>query len=60
MASALRERGMKVEQVSPLAGAIFGTVDDQNLTELRKLSGVLTLENEQKFQLPPMDDETPQ
>ncbi|MGI9409761.1 MAG: hypothetical protein ACR2OV_06790 [Hyphomicrobiaceae bacterium] len=52
--------GMKVEQISERAGAIFGSADDTLLASLRTVEGVHSAGKDEEFQLPPPNSDKPQ
>jgi len=57
VAEQLRAAGMTVEQVLHAIGVITGTVDTETRAALVDLPGVLAVEPEQAFRLPPPDSE---
>ena len=56
VADALRARGMQVEQVLEM-GFITGSAPDHSLGDLKKVSGVQSVDEELGYQLPPPDDD---
>ena len=56
VADALRARGMQVEQVLEM-GFITGSAPDDSLGDLKKVSGVQSVDEELGYQLPPPDDD---
>ena len=57
VAEQLRAAGMTVEQVLPAIGVITGTIAAETRAVLAEVPGVLAVEPEQTFQLPPPDSE---
>lgn len=57
VAEQLRATGMTVEQVLPAIGVITGTVAPEQRAALADVPGVLAVEPEQAFRLPPPDSE---
>ena len=57
VAEQLRAAGMTVEQVLPAVGVITGTIAAEQRAALADLPGVLAVEPEQTFRLPPPDSE---
>jgi cation transporter-like permease len=57
VAEALRAAGMTVEQVLRAVGVITGTVSTETRTALAEVPGVLAIEAEQTFRVPPPDSE---
>lgn len=57
VAEQLRAAGMTVEQVLPAIGVITGTVAAETRAALAEVPGVLAVEAEQTFRLPPPDSE---
>ena len=56
VADALRARGMQVEQILEM-GFITGSAPDDSLVDLKKVSGVQSVDEELGYQLPPPDDD---
>ena len=59
VAARLGQAGMKVEQISERAGAIFGRAEDTLLASLRAVEGVHSAGEDEEYQLPPPDSEGP-
>jgi hypothetical protein len=57
VAEQLRAAGVTVEQVLQAVGVITGTVPSEQIAALTDLPGVLAVEPEQTFRLPPPDSE---
>jgi cation transporter-like permease len=57
VAQQLRAAGMTVEQVLGAIGVITGTIAAETRAALADLPGVLAIEPEQTFRLPPPDSE---
>ena len=57
VAQQLRAAGMTVEQVLPAIGVITGTVAAELRAALAELPGVLAIEPEQTFRVPPPESE---
>ena len=57
VAEQLRAAGMTVEQILPAIGVITGTIAAETRTVLAELPGVLAVEPEQTFELPPPDSD---
>jgi hypothetical protein len=57
VAEQLRAAGMTVEQVLAAIGVITGTVAAEQRAALADVPGVLAVESEQTFRLPPPDSE---
>jgi hypothetical protein len=57
IAELLRAAGMTVEQVLGAVGIITGSVDSLQRDSLTAIPGVVAVEVEQRFQLPPPDAE---
>lgn len=53
--AALQGRGMVVDQVLESAGVIIGSAPDVDRQELAAVEGVVSVEGETPFQLPPPD-----
>ena len=60
VAQRLGKAGMKVEQISEGAGAIFGSADDTLLASLRAVEGVQSAGRDEEFQIPPPNSNKPQ
>ncbi|MDQ0768025.1 hypothetical protein QF031_000774 [Pseudarthrobacter defluvii] len=56
VADALRARGMQVEQVLEM-GFITGSAPNDRLQDLKKVSGVQSVDQELGYQLPPPDED---
>ena len=52
VAKKLSEGGMLIEQVIPVMGMISGSVELQKLAKLRKIKGILGIDEEVRAQLP--------
>ena len=57
VAEQLRAAGMTVEQVLPVIGVITGTIAAETRAVLAEVPGVLAIEPEQTFELPPPDSD---
>ena len=57
VAEGLRAAGVTVEQVLLAVGVIIGTVPAERIAALAELPGVVAVEPEQTFRLPPPDSE---
>ena len=57
LAERLSDRGMKVSRVRPLTGVISGSFDAAKLDELKKVQGVMDVEEELVAELPPPDSQ---
>ena len=55
VASALESKGMVVDQVLETVGVIIGSAPDVDRAELIAVEGVVSVEGETTFQLPPPD-----
>ena len=60
IAKSLEAKGMKVEKTIPRMRYIRGTAQVEDEEGLRSIEGVETLRREHTYQLPPMDEKTPQ
>jgi hypothetical protein len=60
VAKALEDKGVKVKYKLPRFGTILGSGDSSQIEELRSVEGVELVRPQHKFQLPPMDEKTPQ
>ena len=56
VAEALRARGMQVEQILEM-GFITGSAPDDSLWDLKKVSGVQSVDEDLGYQLPSPDDD---
>lgn len=57
VADDLKAHGMTVSQVMPLTGMIVGSSDEKKIPELKKVEGVLGVEEEYIAQLPESEGE---
>ena len=57
VASQLKAKGMKVDQVLPVTGVISGSCQVGKEAALRAVKGVHSVEEEAQVQLPPPDSE---
>ena len=57
VAEQLRAAGMTVEQILPAIGVITGTIAAETRAVLAEVPGVLAVQPEQTFELPPPDSE---
>lgn len=55
LADKLEKKGLKVERVLPITGVIAGAVAPANVDSIRKIQGVLSVEDELYSELPPPD-----
>ena len=55
VADALRDQGMRVDQVLDTVGVITGEVDPSQADSLRAVDGVASVDPQQQVQLPPPD-----
>jgi hypothetical protein len=53
LADKLRKKGLKVERVLPITGVIAGAVAAAKVASMRKVQGVLSIEDELYSELPP-------
>ena len=53
LAAQLSAKGMKVDQVMPLTGVISGSAASTKMSDLKKVKGVLSVEEEVTVELPP-------
>jgi hypothetical protein len=60
IADKLEGQGLKVNSKLPLTGIISGTVAKSKINRLKNVPGVSHVREERSFQLPPMNEETPQ
>jgi hypothetical protein len=60
VAKALEEKGMRVETKLPRFRTIVGSGDRALLEKLKSTDGVETVRQEQRYQLPPMNEKVPQ
>jgi hypothetical protein len=60
IAKALEDKGVKVKDKLPRFGTILGSGDSSQIEELKSIEGVELVRPQHKFQLPPMDEKTPQ
>jgi hypothetical protein len=60
MAKSLQNKGLEVRKTYPRSGTIIGTGDSSLLESLKGVEGVEAIRQEGSYQLPPMDDKTPQ
>lgn len=60
VAKSLEIKGLEIHKTFPRSGTISGTGDSSLLDSLKAVEGVETVRQEKSFQLPPMDDKTPQ
>lgn len=58
VADHLAAKGMKVEQVMPVTGVITGSSVPTKIPALRKIDGVMSVEEEAVAHLPPPDSPT--
>ena len=52
---ALREHGVEVSEVLEVTGQILGSVADDQVSAVRELDGVLAVDPDTAYQLPPPD-----
>lgn len=57
LAAALRAAGMQVQQILSSIGIITGEVADAQRAAIVQVPGVVSVENQQVFQLPPPDSD---
>ena len=55
LAAQLTAKGMKVDRVMPLTGVIAGSAASTKMSGLRKVKGVMSVEEEVTAELPPPD-----
>lgn len=55
LANRLGDEGMKVDRVMPVTGVIAGSCDASKVADLKKVDGVMSVEEEVVAQLPPQD-----
>ena len=55
--SQLEAEGMKVDQVLEVVGVITGSVTSERRAAIERLPGVVSVESEHTFQIPPPDAE---
>lgn len=55
LADKLTAKGMKVDRVLPITGVISGSVAPAKISTLKKVDGVMSLEEEVTAELPPPD-----
>lgn len=55
LADKLKKKGLKVERVLPITGVIAGAVAPDKVASIRKVQGVLSVEDELYSELPPPD-----
>jgi hypothetical protein len=55
LANRLRQAGMEVEQVHAPLGVITGSVTSSNRASVEQVPGVMAIEDETSFQIPPPD-----
>lgn len=55
VADQLTAEGMQVRRVLPITGVISGSYASVNLSDLEKVDGVMSVEEEESAQLPPAD-----
>lgn len=55
VAEALRHEGMQVEQVMDTLGIISGSVPEEAEPALRRVAGVVSVDESRDYQLPPPD-----
>jgi len=60
VAKSLEDKGLKIEKKLPRFRTIVGTGDSSLLEHFKSTEGVETVRQEGKFQLPPMNEKTPQ
>ena len=60
MSVALENIGVKVEEVISELGVIFGKADEKLMPMMLDIDGVLEVEPEDIYQLPPMSEDIPQ
>ena len=60
MAQSLESNGLKIRKTFPRSGTIVGTGDSSLLESLKAVEGVEAVRQEKSYQLPPMDEKTPQ
>jgi len=60
MAKSLQNKGLEVRKTYPRSGTIIGTGDSSLLESLKGVEGVEAVRQEKSYQLPPVDDKTPQ
>lgn len=55
VADQLADKGMKVNRVLPITGVISGLCASNKVSDLEKVSGVMSVEEEAVAELPPAD-----
>ena len=55
LAEKLTAKGMTVDRVMPITGVISGSAPSSKLASLKKVAGVLSVEEEVSAELPPPD-----
>jgi homoaconitase/3-isopropylmalate dehydratase large subunit len=55
LANRLGDEGMKVDRVMPVTGVIAGSCAASRVADLKKVDGVMSVEEEVVAQLPPQD-----
>ena len=55
LAERLKTKGMKVDRVLPATGVITGSAASTKMSTLKKVDGVMSVEEELTIQLPPPD-----
>lgn len=60
MSKSLQDQGLEVRNTFPRTGTIVGSGDRSLLDSLKSVDGVADVREEKSFQLPPMDENTPQ
>jgi hypothetical protein len=56
LAAELSAKGMSVDQVMPVMGVISGSAEPKKLAQLRKIKGVMGVEEEVNAELPGPDE----
>lgn len=60
VADALAQKGLQIEQTSEISGTIVGQIEEEKADVLKSIEGVQQVREEATYQLPPLDEESPQ